>query len=165
MSNLTRWDPFREVMSFRSAMDRLFDETFFNRQAGWEDQLSWSPALDVAETADEYLVKASLPGIEPDDLEITYNNNILTIKGELQSEREVEEQRYHLRERRTGSFSRSLSLPSSVDAEAIQASYEAGVLTLHLPKLEEAKPKRIQVRSGEAPQMIEGKSHDIKSKN
>ena len=165
MSNLTRWDPFREMMSFRSAIDRLFDETFFNRQADFESQLSWSPALDVAETGDEYLVKASLPGIEPDDLEITYNNNVLTIKGETQSEREVEEQHYHLRERRSGSFSRSLSLPSTVDADHIQASYTAGVLTLHLPKLEEAKPKRIQVRSGESPRMIEGKSRDIKNKN
>ena len=165
MSNLTRWDPFREMMSFRSAIDRLFDETFFNHQADFESQLSWSPALDVAETGDEYLVKASLPGIEPDDLEITYNNNVLTIKGEMQSEREVEEQRYHLRERRSGSFSRSISLPSTVDADHIQASYTAGVLTLHLPKVEEAKPKRIQVRSGESPKMIEGQSRDIKSKN
>lgn len=165
MSNLTRWDPFREMMSFRSAMDRLFDETFFGRQAGWESQFGWSPALDVSETADEYLVKASLPGIQPDELEITYNNNVLTIKGETQSEHEVEEQRYHLRERRTGSFSRSISLPSTVDADHIQASYTAGVLTLHLPKVEEAKPKRIQVRSGETPQVIEGKSRDIKNKN
>lgn len=165
MSNLTRWDPWREMMSLRSSMDRLFDETFFGRQADWEGQLSWSPALDVSETADEYQVKASLPGIEPDDLEITYNNNLLTIKGEMQSEREVEEQRYHLRERRSGSFSRSISLPSTVDAEHIQASYTAGVLTLHLPKLEEAKPRRIQVRSGESPKMIEGKSRDIKNKN
>jgi HSP20 family protein len=165
MSNLTRWDPFREMMSFRSAIDRLFDESVFGRQSDWEGQLSWSPLLDVAETGDEYLVKASLPGIEPDDLEITYNNNVLTIKGETQAEREVEEQRYHLRERRSGSFSRSLSLPSTVDADHIQASYTAGVLTLHLPKLEEAKPKRIQVRSGESPHMIEGKSRDIKNKN
>lgn len=165
MSNLTRWDPFREVMSFRSAIDRMFDETFFNRQADFEGQLGWSPLLDVAETVDEFLVKASLPGIEPDDLEITYNNNVLTIKGETQAERELEEQRYHLRERRSGSFSRSISLPNTVDADHIQASYTAGVLTLHLPKLEEAKPRRIQVRSGESPKMIEGHSRDIKNKN
>jgi len=165
MSNLTRWDPFREMMSFRSAIDRLFDESIFGRQSDFEGQLGWSPLLDVAETVDEFLVKASLPGIEPDDLEITYNNNVLTIKGETQSEHEVEEQRYHLRERRSGSFSRSISLPSTVDADHIQASYTAGVLTLHLPKLEEAKPRRIQVRSGESPRMIEGKSRDIKTKN
>ncbi len=165
MSNLTRWDPFREMMSFRSAIDRLFDESIFGRQSDFEGQLGWSPLLDVAETVDEFLVKASLPGIEPDDLEITYNNNVLTIKGETQSEHEVEEQRYHLRERRSGSFSRSISLPSTVDADHIQASYTAGVLTLHLPKLEEAKPRRIQVRSGESPRMIEGKSRDIKNKN
>jgi HSP20 family protein len=165
MSNLTRWDPFREMMSFRSALDRLFDDTFFNRSPGWEDQLGWAPALDVAETGDEFVVKASLPGINPDDLEITYNKSLLTIKGEVQAEREVDDQRYHLRERRSGSFSRSLSLPASVDADHIQASYTAGVLTLHLPKLEEAKPKRIQVHSGDTSRMIEGKSRDIKNRN
>jgi HSP20 family protein len=126
---------------------------------------SWDLALDVAETEDDFLVKASLPGINPDDLEITYNNNLLTIKGEVKEEKDIEEQRYHLRERRYGSFSRSLTLPSTVKADAIEASYEGGVLTLHLPKAEEAKPKRIPVHSVQAPQMIEGKAKDFTHKN
>jgi HSP20 family protein len=165
MSNLIRWDPFRELMSFRSAMDRMFDDTFFSRESDWPRSLNWDLALDVAETNDEYLVKASLPGIDPKDLEITYSSNMLTIKGEVKDEDEVKDRRYHLRERRFGSFTRSVSLPSTVDAEHIQASYADGVLSLHLPKLEEARPKRIQVRAGESHKMIEGKASDIKTRN
>lgn len=164
MSNLTRWDPFREMMGFRSAMDRLFDETFLSPRSIWQPA-NWELALDVAETDDAFVVKASLPGINPDDLEVTYNANVLTIKGEIKEEKEIEEQRYHLRERRYGSFSRSISLPSSVKADAIEASYSAGVITLNLPKAEEAKPKRIQVNSVSSPKMIEGKVKEIAHKN
>ena len=163
MTNLTRWDPFREMMTLRNWMDRWMD-TPLSTLSTWQPA-SWDLALDVAETDDDFVVKASLPGINPEDLEITYNNNMLTIKGEVKEERDVEEHRYHLRERRYGSFSRSLSLPTSVKADAIEANYEAGVLTLHLPKAEEAKPKRIPVHSGQAPQMIEGKVKDIAHKN
>lgn len=167
MSNLTRWDPFREMMTFRNWMDRWMDrwfETSLSPLSTWQP-ITWELALDVAETDDEFLVKASLPGINPDDLEITYNNNVLTIKGEVKEEKDVEEHRYHLRERRYGTFSRSISLPSTVKADAIEATYEAGVLTLHLPKAEQAKPKRIPVHSGQAPQMIEGKVKEIAHKN
>ena len=171
MSNLTRWDPFREMMTLRSAMDRLFDDTFFGPRSNWMersglDLSSWELALDVAETNDEYVVKASLPGMNPDDLDVTLNNNVLTIQGEITEEKEEkpdEDRRYHLRERRYGSFSRSISLPSTVNADAIQANFEAGVLTLRLPKVEEAKPRRIEVRNGQ--KMIEGKAVDIASKN
>lgn len=163
MSNLTRWDPFRDMMALRNMMDRWLEPSL-SPTAGWQP-MSWDLALDVAETEDDFVVKASLPGINPDDLEITYNNNVLTIKGEVKEEKDVDEQRYHLRERRYGSFSRSISLPTTVKPEAIEASYEAGVLTLHLPKAEEAKPKRIPVHSVQAPQMIEGKSKDITHKN
>ncbi|MDI6693735.1 MAG: Hsp20/alpha crystallin family protein [Anaerolineales bacterium] len=162
MSNLTRWDPFREMMTFRNWMDRMFESALST--PSWQP-FTWDLALDVAETDDEFLVKASLPGINPDDLEITYNNNVLTIQGEIKEEKDVEQHRYHLRERRYGNFSRSISLPATVKADAIQATYEAGVLTLHLPKVEEAKPKRIAVKSVGAPQMIEGKAKEIASKN
>jgi HSP20 family protein len=167
MSNLTRWDPFREMWSVRNLMDRMMDrwlEPSWSMTTDWQPA-SWDLALDVAETEDNFVVKASLPGMNPDDLEITYNNNLLTIKGEIKEEKDVDEQRYHLRERRYGSFSRSLTLPATVKADAIEASYEAGVLTLHLPKVEEAKPKRIPVHSGQAPQMIEGKVKNIAHKN
>ena len=165
MSNLVRWDPFREMMSLRNAMDRLFENAFITPSLGWPQDITWELALDVSETDDEYLVKASLPGVNPDDLDVTLDNNILTIKGEVKEEKEVKEHRYHLRERRTGSFSRSISLPSTVKSEGIEAEYNKGVLTLHLPKAEEAKPKRIQVRAGEAPKMIEGKARNILHKN
>ena len=163
MTNLTRWDPFREMMTLRNWMDRWMD-TPLNTLSTWQP-VSWDLALDVAETDDEFVVKASLPGIAPDDLEITYNNNMLTINGEVKEEKDVEEHRYHLRERRYGSFSRSISLPSTVKADAIEANYDAGVLTLHLPKAEEAKPKRIPVQSAQAPQMIEGKVKNIAYNN
>jgi len=105
--------------------------------------------------------------VKPEDLEITYDSNVLTIKGEVKDEQEVEEQHYHLRERRYGSFCRSVSLPSSIKADAIDARFDAGVLTLHLPKAEEAKPKRIPVLSGASngKRMIEGKAKEVARKN
>jgi HSP20 family protein len=165
MSNLIRWDPFRELSNFRwwnfrNEMDRMFE----NNMLSPFETTTWDLALDVAETDDEFLVKASLPGINPDELEITYNANVLTIKGETREEKETDEKRYHLRERRYGSFSRSVSLPSSVKPEKIEASYDAGVLTLHLPKAEEAKPKRIPVTAGSTPKVIEGKVRETTSK-
>lgn len=146
MSDMIRWDPYRELVSMRDLMDRLFDRTLTSA-SNWTPD--WNLALDVAENADEFVVKASIPGINPDNLEITYNDRQLTIKGEVQEEQEVEETRYHLRERRFGSFSRSLSLPSSINSDQIKASYEAGVLTLHLPKTPEAKPRRIEIQSSD----------------
>jgi HSP20 family protein len=159
---LTRYDPFREMMTLRSAMDSLVDKAFVGSRADLES-VNWGLALDVSETGDEYLVKASVPGVNPDDLEITYNNKVLTIKGETQQENEVEETRYHLRERRFGSFARSVSLPIPVDSDHIEASYENGVLSLRLPKTEASKPRRISISSPE--KMIEGKVADIKTKN
>ena len=170
MSNLIRWDPFRDLstlgqmMTFRDAMDRMFESSLLGPWENWQQPASWDLALDVAEKEDEFLVKASLPGINPDDLEITYNANVLTIKGETKEEKDVEEHRYHLRERRYGSFYRSVTLPSTVNPNKIEASYEGGVLTLHMPKAEEAKPKHIPVHSGSVPKMIEGKVKDANSK-
>ena len=159
---LTRYDPFREMMTLRSAMDSVVDKAFVGSRADWES-VNWGLALDVSETGDEYLVKASVPGVNPDDLEITYSNKVVTIKGETQQENEVEETRYHLRERRFGSFSRSVYLPTPVDSDHIEASYENGVLSLHLPKTEASKPRRISISS--PAKMIEGKVADIKTKN
>ena len=162
MANLVQWDPFREMMTLRSAIDRLFDQTFFTPGESWQ-ATTWQLPLDVAETENEFIVKASVPGINPDDLEITYTNKTLTIKGELKEEKELDEQRYHLRERRWGSFTRSLALPNPVRPDEIKAHYEAGVLTLSLPKAEEARPKRIAVQS--SGKLLEGELTDIKTKN
>ena len=149
---LTRWDPFQEMINLRSAVDRLFDTSF--GPADHQQPVTWGLALDVVEKEDEFLVKASVPGINPDDLDITFTDNVLTIKGETKSDEEKDEGNYHLRERRFGSFSRSISLGSHITSEKIQASYENGVLTLHLPKAEEVKPKRISIKPSK---MIEAK--------
>jgi HSP20 family protein len=159
MSNLTRWDPMQEMMTLRNAMDRLFDSAFVGSNLGWQPE-NLDMAVDVIENADGFVVKASLPGIKPEDLEITYNNNVLTIKGEIKEEKDIEEKRYHLRERHYGSFSRSLSLPGNVKTDAIQANFEQGVLRLTLPKSEEAKPKRIPVQTS---QTIEAKISENKN--
>ena len=149
MATLTRWDPFGEMMTLRSSMDRLFDDTF--RSMGVREQNSgqraFSLALDVSEDENEYLVKASVPGIAQDDLEITLNDHLLTISGEFKEETEQEGVQYHLRERRYGKFSRSLTMPSELNEEGVKATFESGVLTVHLPKAEKAKPRRIAVHT------------------
>jgi HSP20 family protein len=155
---LTRWDPFREMLSMRRQMDRLFDRAL---EPSWSEAPMWDLALDVVENKDDFVVKASLPGINPDDLEITYTDNVLTIKGETKEDNNVKDEQYHLRERRYGVFSRSISLPNQVKADAIVANYDAGVLTLKLPKVEEVKPKRISINISGS-KMIEGKSKDKK---
>ncbi len=161
MSNLTRWSPYREMASFRRLMNRFIEDPFLEPYE-MEETFNWEIPLDVMENQDEYLVKASLPGIDPDHLEITYNNNTLTIHTEVKSEQEKKgdkEHRYHLRERRYGSFSRSIFLPVAIDSNKIKADYDSGVLSLMLPKTEEVKPKRIpiNVMSSRQP-VIEGKS-------
>lgn len=146
MTKLVRWSPFREVMSLRDEIDRVFDEAFSTEPVTrWRRGTGWGLALDVTEDEDGFVVKASVPGVNPDDLEITLTDNVLTIKGERKEEKEVDEERYHLRERRYGSFSRSITLPVKVDEAGIDATCDNGVLTLSIPKAEEIKPKRITI--------------------
>jgi HSP20 family protein len=151
---LMRWDPFREMASLQRAMNRLFDDQVFG-QRGWGEGGDFSNTLplDVSETEDAFIVKASIPGIDPDDLEINLHDNILTIKGESTFEDEEETQQYHLRERHFGSFMRSIALPTAIDRDEIGATCENGVLTLHLPKSQESRPRRISVNQ---PRTIEG---------
>jgi HSP20 family protein len=154
MANLIRSDPFRELRSIHSAMDQLFDTNFTGNR--WAR--AWDFPMDVLENESSYVIKASIPGINPDDIEVIFENNILTVKGEARDYQEVDNVRFHLRERTFGEFSRSVSLPTSIDDAKIQAEYDAGVLTLTLPKSEEAKPKRIQVKVDQKKVMLEGKS-------
>lgn len=152
MTTLTRYEPFREMTTFSRAMDRIFDqmmgESLFDMPTLWQrgDEQSGSLALDVAEQDDKFIVKASVPGIEPEDIEVTLNEGVLTIKGETKDDREVKEENYHLRERRFGSFVRRITLPNNIDAQNVEATNENGVLTLTLPKAEEVKPHRIEVK-------------------
>ena len=157
MTKIIRWNPYREMMILRNAMDRLVDSDNLDISARLQPR-NWGLALDVSENEDAFLVEASLPGFNPEDLQITYDSNVLTIKAEVKEEEEKkdEQRRYYLRERRYGNFCRSLSLPSTIDADAIEAGFKDGVLTLTLPKVEEAKPKRIEVKSVDAAKMIEG---------
>lgn len=154
---LTRWDPFQEMLNLRRTVDRLFDNTSPDRP--WLQPSFSGIALDVVENENEFIVKASIPGINPDDLDVSYTDDTLTIKGEIKSDNEVNEKQYHLRERRYGSFSRSLSLPMRVKGDSIEASYQNGVLSLRLPKAEEVKPRRIAIKVNEQ-QMLEGKVKD-----
>ena len=151
---LTRWDPFQDMLKLRNAVDRMFEDVY-SGESGLTRPSTWGLALDVAENEDEFVVKASLPGIKAEDIEITYTENTLTIKGEVQQDKEINESQYHMRERRYGNFSRSITLPSKVKTESIEANYEDGVLTVHMPKAEEVKPKRISIKAS-SPQIIEG---------
>ena len=146
-----RTSPMREIDAWQKAVDRFFnDDVFRARQAlpaRWNSE--WNAlALDIAESEDSLTVEASLPGINPDDVEISVHDGVLTIKAEVEHEEEQEEEgKYYLRERRSGSFHRAVRLPLEVNAEAAEATFNNGLLTLTLPKVEEAKPKKITVKT------------------
>jgi HSP20 family protein len=143
-TTLNRWEPFRGAATLQEQVNRLFGNVL--EHAGEESNLtSWAPAVDIYETAQELVVKTDLPEVDPKELDIRVENNLLTIRGERKFEKKVNEDNYLRVERAYGSFSRSFSLANSVNAEAIQADYQNGVLTLTIPKREEAKPKQIKV--------------------
>jgi len=160
MANLIRRDPVREMLSWNRAMERMLDQFYDDGELGFSDQFNLRLPLDVIENDDEYIVKADIAGIDPDNIEITYTNNNLTIQGEVRDEREEteEEGKYHLRERRYGTFSRTIPMPGTVDVADIQAETKNGVLELHLPKKEEVKPKRIEVKVKQGDKVIDGQS-------
>ena len=144
MSTLARWEPFRGATSLQDHVNRLFNDDFERR--GEESSLTaWAPAVDIYETEHELVVKADLPEIDPKDLDIRVENNILTIRGERKFEKKVNEDNYLRVERAYGSFARSFTLANTVNSDAIKADYQNGVLTLNIPKREEAKPKQIKV--------------------
>ena len=148
MADLIRWEPFRDLISLREAMDRLFEESFVWPRAGWLAPLGPETlAVDMYETDEDVVIKTSVPGVKPEDIDITITGDTLTIKGEVKAEEKVEKANYIRRERRYGAFSRSLTLPTSVVAEKAKAEFENGVLTLTLPKAEEVKPKTIKVKA------------------
>lgn len=143
--SLTRWPPFRDLMSAQDDMDRITWWPFGRR---WEsDSSSLMVPMDMAETDNEIVISASLPGVKPGDVDITVTGNTLTIKGESKAEEETERGNAYFRERRFGSFRRSIALPADVDAEQAEASFENGVLKLKIPKKEEAKPKQISIKA------------------
>ncbi|MBI3668337.1 MAG: Hsp20/alpha crystallin family protein [Acidobacteria bacterium] len=145
MSTITRWDPFRGLSTFQEQMNRLFEDAFFRGRPDESALTTWAPAVDIYETEHELVVKADLPDLNEKDLDVRIENNVLTIRGERKFEKSVSEDNYLRVERLYGSFSRSFSLANTVNTEAIKAEYRNGVLTLHIPKHEEAKPKQVKV--------------------
>jgi len=148
---IERWEPFGEMISLRDAVNSLFAESFVRPGVPQAPGGAATLPLDVAETEGEFVIKASLPGIKPEDVKITVHGDTLTIRGESKAEEEKKGTHWHLRERRVSSLVRSLSLRAPINADAASAHFEHGVLTLTLPKTAEAKPKQIAVASGPTP--------------
>jgi HSP20 family protein len=141
-----RWDPFRELGTLQDRMNRLFEDANGGSRSGEPPvTTAWSPAVDIHETEHHIVVKAEVPGMERDDIELGLENNVLTLKGNRRFEKDTKEENYHRIERAYGSFSRSFSIPSVVDEDKISADYKEGVLTITLPKTEKAKAKQIAI--------------------
>lgn len=147
---LIRWEPARELQTIQGEMNRLFN-TFFEGAPGnghTGTLRRWVPAMDVVETGDEFVLRADLPGLSEGEVNIELDENVLTISGERKAEHEEREEGYYRVERSSGSFSRSLTLPEGVDPEAIHASFDRGVLEVHIPKPEERKPRKVAISVG-----------------
>ncbi len=145
--SIVRWEPFRDVLTLRDAMDRLFEESFVRPRAGWLGAPGLGRLdLDIYETKDDLVVKAAVPGVRPEDVDITVTGDTLTIKGETKEETETKKGNYYRKERRYGQFARSVSLPVAVKSDKAEARFKDGVLTLTLPKAEEAKPRVIKIK-------------------
>ncbi|MCS7206936.1 MAG: Hsp20/alpha crystallin family protein [Dehalococcoidia bacterium] len=152
---LRRWEPFRELEAAARRMERMMDELFGPSRLLEPAREVWAPRLDVFQEKDKVVVKANLPGVPPDKVEVSFQENVLTIEGEVKEEREVKEEDYLLRERAYGSFYRSVTLPAGLDTDKAEAHYENGVLTITIPRLPEAQRKTIRVRTGKT---VEGKT-------
>ncbi len=150
MNTITRWDPFRGLTALQQQMNRFFEDTLFRGRTDQSALTTWAPAVDIYETEHELVVKADLPDVDEKDLDVRVENNILTIRGDRKFEKTVSEDNYLRIERSYGSFSRSFSLTNSVNTDAIKADYRNGVLTVTIPKREEAKPKQIKVSAAAA---------------
>lgn len=144
---LTRWDPFREMVTLREAIDRLFAESFVRPGTAFPFLGAEGPAVDMYQTKDEIVVKAAIPGVKPEDIDISVTSDLLTIKGETKEEEKIEEGNYLRKERHYGQFYREFALPTQVNADKAKAEFEHGVLTLRLPKAEAVKPKSITVKA------------------
>ena len=157
MATMTRWDPFQDLRSAQDEMAQMSPVLAHalglhgqQQGSGRATTTAWAPALDISERKDAYLVTVELPGVKADDLQITLEDGLLTIQGERHVANDSSEQQFHRVERRYGAFRRSITLPAQVIAEGIEATAEDGVLQIVVPKMEEATPKRIQVRPGRA---------------
>ena len=143
---ITRWDPFRDLMSIQNEMNRLFGRTY-GGDVGETTRGAWTPSLDVYETQEKFVITMELPGVSLDDVDISVEDSTLVVRGERKFYREQDEDSFLRIERRFGEFTRSLTLPSTADAEGIQASFDQGVLMIEVPKREEARPRKITIKA------------------
>lgn len=146
--SITRWDPFRELESVSDRLNRMFGRSNLLGEATRETLAAtdWSPAVDVAETPEEFLVKAELPEVRKEDVKVNIENGVLRIAGERKQEKEEKNKRFHRVERFHGSFMRSFTLPDTIDETKLAAEFKEGVLTVHLPKLPQSKPRTTEVK-------------------
>jgi HSP20 family protein len=143
---IIRWDPFRDMVTLREKMNRLFEDSLTNKGEDKDLTVSnWAPAVDIYETGNELVLTAEVPGIDEKDIEIKVEDNTLTLKGERKFEKETKEENFHRLERSYGSFFRAFSLPNSIDPDRIQAEHENGVLKIIMPKRQELKPKTVKI--------------------
>ncbi len=146
---IVRWDPFRNLLALQDEMNRLFEGTLFGetgRASRGGRSIVWAPPIDVVESKDKVIVNAELPGMKPDEVELSVDEGVLTVKGERKFSEEVKEENLHRIERAYGYFERRIALPKTIDAERITATYTDGVLRIELPKVEESKPKQIPIK-------------------
>lgn len=146
---IVKWDPFRELEEMSDRLNRVFNRPAVSRTGNGKETMTaadWSPVVDVLETEKEYVIKAELPEVKKDDVKITVQDGVLTIQGERKSETEDKGRRFHRIERSYGSFVRSFSMPDFVDEAGVSAEFKDGVLNLHLPKTEKARPRAIEVK-------------------
>ena len=151
---IVRWEPLRELGSLQSEMNRLFN-TVFDTPTGSGALRRWVPAMDLVETEDEFVLRADLPGMSEEDVKIEIEDNLLTVAGERQAEHEDRDQGFYRLERSFGSFQRSLTLPKGVNADAVKASFDRGVLEVRIPKPEQSKPRRVSIAVGDQPKTID----------
>jgi HSP20 family protein len=152
---IVRWEPLRELGSLQNEMNRLFNTVFDTPSPSNAGTLRrWMPAMDLVESGDHFVLRADLPGMSEEDVKIEFEDGTLTVSGERKAEREEKEEGYYRVERAFGSFSRTLTLPKGIDADAVSASFDRGVLEIRIPKPEESKPRRIEI-GGAGQQTIE----------
>ena len=151
MNAITRWDPFRELDELQNRLSSLFGRAPLRRNGDKDEAITvaeWAPLVDIVEDDNEYLIKAELPEVKKEDVKVTVQDDVLTISGERTFEKEEKGRKYHRMERAYGSFARSFTLPEDADGEKLAAEFKNGVLKVHLPKSEKAKPKSIEVKIG-----------------
>ena len=148
MQTISRLDPFRGLNSLQDQVNRLFDETFSRGRSAESEMGTWAPAVDIYETEQELVLKADLPEVNQQEIDIRIENNMLTFRGERKFHNEVSQDNYLRVERAYGPFSRSFSLPNTINTEAIKADYQNGVLSIRMPKREESRPKQIRIGVG-----------------